>query len=53
MFCYGSGRVQNDMFLYFVVERNASLSRNNPEGLDRSGRFVFPVYLEVIIGPWV
>ena len=44
------GRMQNDMFLFFVVERNTFLSRNNPEGLDRSGRFVFSVYLEVIIG---
>ena len=47
------GRMQNDMFLFFVVERNTFLSRNNPEGLDRSGRFVFSVYLEVIIGTWV
>lgn len=51
--CSAMGRMQNNMFLFFVVERNTSLSRNNPEGLDRSGRFVFPFYLEVIIGTWV
>lgn len=51
--CSAMGRMQNDMFLFFVVEWNTFLSRNNPEGLDRSGRFVFSVYLEVIIGTWV